>query len=160
MKNFLIKQYKSDLNLRLKHNYLVEQFSDHKSIFKDISDQENNHTFSRDLSIGSDIQKINNKYFLIAHEKIFLNNKRIYFGRLVSLSLFKNKFKIIKIYPHRYIHSYRSLLGTRKKRNLNLISCTYFSGFTYDKNKNTILFSYGVNDFYFSFASVPFDPKI
>ena len=36
MKNFLIKQYKSDLNLKLKHNYLIEQFSDHKQIFKEI----------------------------------------------------------------------------------------------------------------------------
>ena len=37
MKNFLINQYKSDLNLKIKHNYLIEQFSDYKEIFKDIS---------------------------------------------------------------------------------------------------------------------------
>ena len=37
MKNFLIKQYKTDLNLRLKHNYLTEQFSDYRLIFNDIS---------------------------------------------------------------------------------------------------------------------------
>ena len=37
MKNFLIKQYKADLKLRLKHNYLTEQFSDYKLIFNDIS---------------------------------------------------------------------------------------------------------------------------
>ena len=37
MKNFLIKQYKADLKLRLKHNYLTEQFSDYRLIFNDIS---------------------------------------------------------------------------------------------------------------------------
>lgn len=132
-----------------------------KILFTNISDIENNFTFSEGLSIGSDIQKINDKFFLIAHEKRFLfKKKRIYFGRLVSLSLVNNKFKIIKIYPQRYIHSYRSLLGTIKKRNRNLISCNYFSGFTYDKKNNNLLLSYGINDFYFSFAAIPFDPNI
>ena len=134
--------------------FLIEK---DKIIFRNICDLEGSDDFSKGLSIGSDIQKINDKYFLIAHEKIFLHKKkRIYFGRLVCLSLLDKKFKIIKIYPQRYIHSYRSLLGTIKKRNKNLISCTYFSGFTYDKNKNTIIFSYGINDFYFSFAAIPF----
>tara|TARA_B100000674_G_C37840254_1_gene914918 strand:- start:36 stop:1184 length:1149 start_codon:yes stop_codon:yes gene_type:complete len=53
VKNFLIKQYKSDLNLRLKHNYLVEQFSDHKSIFKDISEL----VYRADFTLGEPVEK-------------------------------------------------------------------------------------------------------
>ena len=53
MKNFLIKQYKSDLNLRLKHNYLIEQFSDYKSIFKDISKL----VHRADFTLGEPVEK-------------------------------------------------------------------------------------------------------
>ena len=92
----------------------------------------------------------------MAHEKIFIKNKRIYFGRLICLKLQDKKLKLIKIYPNRYIHSFSSLLGTIKKRNTNLISCSYFSGFSFKENENLIILSYGINDYNFAFASIPF----
>jgi dTDP-4-amino-4,6-dideoxygalactose transaminase len=36
MKNFLIKQYKEDKNIKISHNYLSSQFYDYKKIFKKI----------------------------------------------------------------------------------------------------------------------------
>ena len=36
MKNFLIKQYKEDKKIKISHNYLSNQFSDYKKIFKKI----------------------------------------------------------------------------------------------------------------------------
>jgi len=91
----------------------------------------------------------------MAHEKRFLYNKRIYFGRLVCLSVIDKKFKITKVSPYRYIHSFRSLFGTIKKRNKNLISCSYFSGISQDIDSKIIL-SYGINDFSFSFGIISF----
>lgn len=131
-----------------------------KIIFKDISDLRSDFKFFKGFSIGSDIQKVDDKYFLMAHEKKFLHTKRIYFGKLVCLSFVNDKFKISKIYPYRYIHSFRSLFGTFKKRNINLISCSYFSGILYCEKDEKILISYGINDFSFSFASIPLNSLI
>ena len=123
--------------------------------FKTYSEQKTTNTFFKGLTIGTNLEKINDQYWLMAHEKKFFNKKRIYFGRLICLKLKDKKFKLSKIYPNRYIHSFRSLLGTIKKRNKNLISCTYFSGFYYKKKENLIILSYGINDFNFAFASIP-----
>ncbi len=128
--------------------------------FRYYSKQKTNNNFFKGLTIGTNIQKINDKYFLIAHEKKFLKDKRIYFGRLICLTSTNNKLKLTKIYPNRYIHSLRSLFGTIKKRNINLISCTYFSGFYYNKNEDKIILSYGINDYDFALASIPLGSMI
>ena len=123
--------------------------------FKIYYKQKNLNVFFKGLTIGSNIEKIKNEYYLMAHEKRFLYNKRIYFGRLVCLSVIDKKFKITKIYPYRYIHSFRSLFGNIKKRNKNLFSCSYFSGISKDIDSQIIL-SYGINDFSFSFGIISF----
>ncbi|WP_440675423.1 DegT/DnrJ/EryC1/StrS family aminotransferase [Candidatus Pelagibacter sp. HIMB1593] len=46
MKNFLPKQYKQDKKLNINHNYLSEQFSDHKKIFKKIEKVVRNNDFT------------------------------------------------------------------------------------------------------------------
>jgi dTDP-3-amino-2,3,6-trideoxy-4-keto-D-glucose/dTDP-3-amino-3,4,6-trideoxy-alpha-D-glucose/dTDP-2,6-dideoxy-D-kanosamine transaminase len=65
MKNFLINQYKSDLNLKIKHNYLIEQFSDYKEIFKDISKL----IKSADYTLGVPVEKFEKLFSKIVNSK-------------------------------------------------------------------------------------------
>ena len=100
------------------------------------------------LSIGTQLLKINDSYNLIAHEKIKIGRKRVYFGRFVEI-----KNSTVVIHKKRLIHSYASLLGSRIKHNKNLISCTYFSGLAADGED--FIISYGVNDISFDVKRIP-----
>ena len=108
----------------------------------------------KNLSIGSNLVLHNNDYFLAAHEKLFFNGKRIYFGKIFRLSLSNGNLIIKKIYPTRFIHSFKSLLGRRTKSNQNLISCSYISGLFLDEVNNKLILSYGINDLNFSFSAI------
>ena len=97
----------------------------------------------------------NNDYFLAAHEKLFLKRrKRIYFGRIIKLTLTNGNLIIKKTYPIRFIHSFKSLLGRRTKSNKNLISCTYIAGLYLDEGNKELILSYGINDLDFCFSSI------
>ena len=110
MKNFLINQYKSDLNLKIKHNYLIEQFSDYKEIFKDISKL----IKSADYTLGVPVEKfeklfskiVNSKYsigvgsgtdalFLSLKTILILKNMILYFLDQVQAPLMKFYIKLI-----------------------------------------------------------------
>jgi len=52
-KNFLVEQYKNDKRINISHNYLSEQFSDYKKIFKKI---EKVIKFN-DFTLGSEVDK-------------------------------------------------------------------------------------------------------
>lgn len=101
----------------------------------------------KNLSIGTQLLHVDNHSYLIAHEKIRFINKVIYFGHFVSITE-----NAIKIHPQRIFHSYKDLLGVKKKYNKNLISCTYFSGLCIIKNK--FLISYGINDISFDIKTI------
>ena len=95
-----------------------------------------------DYSIGTPMVKIDNKFLFIAHKKISWLGKRLYLGRpFTFMHIGKPKVQARKIF---LIHSIISLFGSTKKFNSNLISCSYFSGINYYKNK--IQLSYGIND--------------
>lgn len=53
MKNFLPKQYKQNEKLKINHSYLVEQFSDYKSIFKKIEKivQKGDYTLGNEVNL-------------------------------------------------------------------------------------------------------------
>lgn len=53
MKNFLPEQYRKDKKLKIKHNYLSEQFSDHKIILKKISNVVKNN----DFTLGEEVNR-------------------------------------------------------------------------------------------------------
>ena len=54
-KNFLTKQYLSDKKLKIKHNYLSEQFKDYKKIFSKIKSNKFN-----DYTLGFEVEKFEN----------------------------------------------------------------------------------------------------
>jgi hypothetical protein len=119
--------------------------------FKFINDQSLPVLFSKkriNLSIGTQLVKVGDTLHLIAHEKIKIGYKRLYFGHFVTV---KNSNAVV--HPKRLFHSYKSLLGSKIKHNKNLISCTYFSGLMlYDKY---FIVSYGINDITFDIKKIP-----
>lgn len=104
------------------------------------------------FTIGTQLVKRGGDFYLIAHEKIFLITKLIYFGRLVKLEKRDNGFIIKAISKKRLIHSYLSVFGRFKKHNKSLISCTYFSGLC--AVDDSLLVSYGINDLNYNIADI------
>ena len=68
MKNFLTKQYNADKRLKIKHNYLKEQFSDYKIIFKKISKV----IKFNDFTLGFEVEKFENNFRKIISAKYFI----------------------------------------------------------------------------------------
>jgi dTDP-4-amino-4,6-dideoxygalactose transaminase len=65
MKNFLTKQYKFDKKLKIRHNYLSQQFSDFSKIFKKI---EKIVKFN-DFTLGSEVEKFENNFLKLIKAK-------------------------------------------------------------------------------------------
>lgn len=112
---------------------------------------ENKKINETNLSIGSQPVIDNNRLYLMAHKKKFFFKRRLYTGRLCSISLkgldsncdIKDN-ELFKIEKPIYIDSLSSLLGSREKFNKNLISCTYFSSLI--KYNDSLYVGYGIND--------------
>lgn len=96
----------------------------------------------KNCSIGTPLLKIKGSYRFIAHKKYYRKRKRLYLGRLSTLTL-KDK-PSVNIKKGFVFHSFRSLFGDNHKFNKNLISCSYFSGLCEDRED--IILSYGIND--------------
>ncbi|WP_414980495.1 hypothetical protein [Congregibacter sp.] len=105
---------------------------------------------NKPLAIGTQAIKIENDLFLIAHEKHSVLQYRAYAGRLVRLRLFDSRPQIL-VSERRLIHSYSALLGSFRKHNKNLLSCTYFSGLASLGNGRAVI-GYGINDLSTGFA--------
>lgn len=106
---------------------------------------------SRKLSLGSQICHFDGKGYFVAHEKKTIFNKRLYLGVIGSLSKKDGEYDI-SFSQKRFVHSLISLFGSMKKHNKNLISCTYFSGLSFDQNMITL--SYGINDLASNFVTL------
>jgi len=113
---------------------------------------------SPSLSIGTQLLKTsdNGEYLLLAHKKISLRKKRMYLGVLVKFDfqkLLTNEISSTITFGENYIfHSLKSLLGSRKKWNKHLFSCTYFSGLS--QIDDSYILSYGVNDVNFGIKQI------
>ena len=69
MKNFLPKQYSADKNYNIKHNYLSEQFSDYKIIFKKIEKVIKNNDFTLGTEVDvfeENIKKLLKEKYVVA----------------------------------------------------------------------------------------------
>ena len=69
MKNFLPKQYSADKNYNIKHNYLSEQFSDYKIIFKKIEKVVKNNDFTLGTEVDvfeENIKKLLGEKYVVA----------------------------------------------------------------------------------------------
>ncbi len=99
--------------------------------------------FDKNISIGTQLVEIDNYHYFIAHKKYYFGKKRIYLGVPFRIDI-KNDTLIIEKSNKLLTHSYYSLLGSLKKLNKNLISCSYFSGIGYIDDK--VIISYGIND--------------
>lgn len=108
--------------------------------------------FEDDFTINNNIGKLSmgtpaleftkNNYLLIAHRKIKIKNKRIYFGIPIFINLNNRKIKNFKYKI--LIHSIKNTLFSGYLFNPNLYSCTYFSGIFY--KKDDLILCYGIND--------------
>jgi hypothetical protein len=111
---------------------------------------EANRQHSRPLTIGTPLAKCQDGFLFIAHRKVQLLGKRLYFGVPARLRMIGESYRI-ELSTKRLIHDRRSLLGSLRKHNPNLISCTYFSGIAHRGGE--IILSYGINDLTYGFAS-------
>ncbi len=104
------------------------------------------------LSIGTQLIVLRDGRFgLIAHRKISMFGKRLYYGVPVTLSKEAQCYRI-DMSNLKMAHSFISLFGARTKHNRNLISCTYFSGIY--MRGDELLLGYGINDVDFSFSTL------
>lgn len=95
------------------------------------------------VSIGTPLAMVGEQAYLIAHQKIHVGKWRAYLGRLARLDLAEPQ-PSIELSERRLFHTYRALLGPRRRFNPNMLSCTYFAGLIVD-GANALL-SYGIND--------------
>jgi hypothetical protein len=122
----------------------------------DFTDRQDNPSDGlRHMTIGTQAVFRNGGLCLMAHEKKYFWGKRIYLGVPVRIIKTGNHFTRM-VSNKRFIHSYRSLLGSLKKYNVNLWSCTYFSGLQIIAD-NRVILAYGINDRKFAFKEIPFD---
>ncbi|WP_338608579.1 hypothetical protein V6617_01390 [Pelagibacterium nitratireducens] len=104
---------------------------------------------ARGLSIGTQLAFSADAAYLVAHRKFHILGKRAYIGKLVRLDFSGND--VYATSGGKYVfHSFGSLLGSRMKRNRNLISCSYFSGLQLQSGVARL--GYGINDVAFGFA--------
>lgn len=104
------------------------------------------------LTLGTQPAAVDGRHLLVAHEKITVRGKRMYFGRAVAISGFGTDDVGISVSPGRLIHSLRDALPHRGKLNKNLLSATYFSGI--DIDGEDVVLGYGINDVRHSIARV------
>lgn len=104
----------------------------------------------RKLTIGTPLLRNGDSFLFIAHVKVQFLGKRLYFGVPTLLKCAGGTYRV-ECGSKRLIHDRRSLLGSWRKHNPNLISCTYFSGIA--RTDREIILSYGINDLAYGFAS-------
>lgn len=115
-----------------------------KSIyFEDSEKKVNMSDSSLQLAIGTQLAIRGPDHYFLAHLKVRLLQRRIYFGVPMRLSVDQDCLRLTRSRSVVF-HSYLSLLGTRRRFNKNLWSCTYFSGL--HLRKRTAILGYGVND--------------
>lgn len=115
--------------------------------------EEKDCNIDRGFTIGTQPFWYCGNYYLIAHKKLKIGPQRIYLGRPVRLEERDGEWKISTSSVY-MIHSYTSLLGSYRKLNPKLFSCTYFSGLSIEEG--TAYISYGINDVDYSIVEYPF----
>ena len=84
----------------------------------------------------------------MAHRKLHLLRKKIYLGKCCAFNFENLEMEAGKFW---WVHSLKSMFGSRIKHNTNLLSCTYFSGIQI--SGNMISLGYGVNDIGYGFST-------
>lgn len=95
------------------------------------------------LTIGTQPLAVDGALMLIAHKRIGHPKFRGYLGRPVRVHESDGKWSS-ELHRTTLIHSFRTLLGSRHKRNKHLWFATYFSGLALIDDE--IVASYGIND--------------
>lgn len=97
-----------------------------------------------DLSIGTQLISDDGEHRLIAHEKVYDEGKRSYYGRAVTISGVGTDDVTVRVAPKRLIHTLRDAEPREGVHNPNLLSATYFSGL--EQRGSAVVLGYGVND--------------
>jgi hypothetical protein len=104
------------------------------------------------LTLGTQPVQYDGRHLLVAHEKIVIRGRRMYFGRAITVDGFGTDAVSVTIGPGRLVHTLRDTLPHRGKLNKNLLSATYFSGI--DMEGDDVVLGYGINDVRHSIARV------
>ena len=115
-------------------------------------EERQNNNLSNDFTIGTQLSKLDDRYYFVAHKKFCFWRKKIYMGRFFVLDFNKKKIGLGKYW---LAHSFKSLFGSTVKTNTNLLSCTYFSGI--QATSASIKLGYGINDVEYGFSTHKFE---
>ena len=110
------------------------------------SDVDNNLPF--DITIGTQLESFQNKYYFVGHRKVIRDKKKIYLGKIGVFDFIN---KSVDYEGYWVSHSLDSLYGEEPKSNKNLLSCTYFSGI--QRVKEGFILGYGINDLKCGFST-------
>ncbi|MGO2467405.1 MAG: hypothetical protein ACTH7O_11820 [Microbacterium gubbeenense] len=97
-----------------------------------------------DLSIGTQLIADGGAHRLIAHEKVYVEGKRSYYGRAVTIEGVGTDDVAVRVAPRRLIHTLRDAEPREGVHNPNLLSATYFSGL--ERRGSGVVLGYGIND--------------
>lgn len=97
----------------------------------------------RGMTIGTQPVVSDGELLLIGHQRVGVKKWRGYFGRVVRLRLGSEAADVM-VSTTRLLHDWRTIFGSRPRRNKHLWFATYFSGIDVVDGRATI--SYGVND--------------
>ena len=106
----------------------------------------------RRLALGTPVLKVGDALWGVCHEKFYVGTFRAYVGRPFRLNVAEGVKPELEIGHNRLVHNKMSMLGSTRRHNRRLLSCTYFSGLTW--RDDALIASYGINDVAYGFADV------
>jgi hypothetical protein len=125
----------------------LKEATDKRWIMEDYYREAENKSIPNDITMGTQLEKIDDKYCFVGHRKVFLKRKKIYLGKF---GLFDFNNKNVHFDKYWLSHSLKSLFGEDSNSNTNLLSCTYFSGI--QNFGGHIKLGYGINDIDLGFS--------
>jgi predicted GH43/DUF377 family glycosyl hydrolase len=96
------------------------------------------------FTIGTQPIRIGDELLVIAHQRVGVRRRRGYFGRAVRLRMAADTVQT-SVSGRRLLHDWKTLLGTKPRRNKHLWFATYFAGVDVRADGTAVL-SYGIND--------------
>jgi len=130
----------------------LKEVTDKQWVMEDYYKGDRVKNMPNDITLGTQLEKVDDKYCFAGHRKSICNGKKIYFGKF---GFFDFNNKNVSFDDGWLSHSLRSLFGEYANYNTNLFSCTYFSGIQNFEEHLTL--GYGINDIDLGFSKINHD---
>lgn len=130
----------------------VKEVTDKQWVMEDYYQGDRVTNMRNDITMGTQLEKVGDKYRFVGHGKAICNGKKIYFGKT---GFFDFNNKNVSFDKGWLSHSLNSLFGEYANYNTNLFSCTYFSGIQNFGGHLTL--GYGINDVDLGFSKINYD---